>query len=236
MTPVLSNVLTGKTKEHIIVDSRIGVPVHTRVIFPFLSLQKEAQKAGFDLKIASSFRDYDRQLVIWNEKAQGKREILDHEGKSPLDYNKLSKEELLWSILRWSSVPGASRHHWGTEIDIFDQNALINSPNGEKLRLVPSEVEGSGPMAALHIFLDELIDSKRAFGFFRPYEQDRGGVALEKWHLSYTPQSYLYDESYSYDFFLQHIEQSDMELKDLVLKNSEKIFEKYLKNICPYPN
>ncbi|MBF0314128.1 MAG: M15 family metallopeptidase [Oligoflexia bacterium] len=237
MTPILSYVLTGKTNEHITLDSRIGVPIHTRAIFPFLSLQKEAMKVGFDLRIASGFRDYDRQMLLWNEKAQGKREILDYGGQRALDYGELTlnREDLLFALLRWSSVPGASRHHWGTEVDVYDYNA-INSPTSEKLKLVPSEVEGGGPMASLHIWLDEMIDAKKAFGFFRPYEQDRGGVAMEKWHLSYTPQSYLYDESYNYDFFIQTIEESDIELKDLILQNGKKIFNDYMKNICPYPN
>ncbi|MBF0206951.1 MAG: M15 family metallopeptidase [Oligoflexia bacterium] len=235
MIPVLSNVLTGKTNEHVIIDSRIGVPLHTRAVFPFLSLQKEAQKSGFDLRVASAFRAYDRQLVIWNEKAQGKRDILNYSGGSTLDYNQLNREEVLWAMLRWSSVPGASRHHWGTEVDIYDYNAL-NSPSSEALKLIPAEVEGEGSMAALHRWLDKLIDAKKAFGFFRPYEMDRGGVALEKWHLSYTPQSFLYDESYTYDFFVEQIEQSDIELKDVILQHSEKIFQTYMKNICPYPN
>ncbi|MBF0361304.1 MAG: M15 family metallopeptidase [Oligoflexia bacterium] len=233
MALVLSNILSGKTDKHVTSDPRIGTAVHQRAVFPLLSLQKEAAKVGFDLKIVSAFRAYERQVTIWNEKVRAQRTVLDYDGRSVIDQSTLSREDLLWAILRWSSIPGTSRHHWGTEIDVYDAKAL---PDVNQLKLIPSESEEGGPMAPLHKWLDELIEKKRAFGFFRPYECDRGGISPEKWHLSYTPQAYLYDESYTYDFFIQTIEQSEVELKDLILKYQDKIFNNYVKNICPYPN
>ncbi len=39
----------------------------------------------------------------------------------------------------------------------------------------------------LHDWLDRRISASEAFGFFRPYDLDRGGVAPERWHLSCGP-------------------------------------------------
>ncbi len=46
----------------------------------------------------------------------------------------LSDLEKCKAMLRWSAVPGASRHHWGTEIDIFDPDLL---PENTPLLLEP---------------------------------------------------------------------------------------------------
>ena len=50
----------------------------------------------------------------------------------------LSDWQKCQAILRWSAVPGASRHHWGTEIDFFDPDVL---PAGKKLMLEPWEYQ-----------------------------------------------------------------------------------------------
>ena len=55
----------------------MGAGVHKDVLDPFLQLQAAARDEGFDLKIFSGFRDFDRQLGIWNSKATGKRAVLD---------------------------------------------------------------------------------------------------------------------------------------------------------------
>ena len=39
---------------------------------------------------------------------------------------KLKPDEALNEIIRFSTVPGTSRHHWGTEIDIIDEEFKIN--------------------------------------------------------------------------------------------------------------
>ncbi len=60
--------------------------------------------------------------------------------------------------------------------------------NGDyRLRLAPDEVEEGGAFAPLHDWLDERMAVGESEGFYRPYEVDRGGVAAERWHLSYAP-------------------------------------------------
>ena len=116
--------------------------VHKGILESLSKLQQDAHQAGFDLAIASAHRDFSRQLTIWNNKASGKRDLLDSQG-NVLPFNQLSETEKLYAILRWSAIPGASRHHWGTDIDIFDARQM----SYEDVQLIPQEVENSGPCA-----------------------------------------------------------------------------------------
>jgi hypothetical protein len=85
------------------------------------------------------------------------------------------------TILLWSALPGASRHHWGSDIDVADGNVLAA---GYEPRLEAGEYRRSGPFAALSAWLG---DNLRRFGFFRPYVRRGRGVQPEPWHVSYAP-------------------------------------------------
>ena len=71
---------------------------------------------------SSSFRDFARQLQIWNGKFSGERPMFDAGGR-PARRGALSPRERIDAILLWSALPGASRHHWGTDLDLIDRNA-----------------------------------------------------------------------------------------------------------------
>src|SRR5690606_12745574 len=121
----------------------------------------------------------------------GERALLDDLG-NPLNYSTLSPIEIMFSILRWSAAPGASRHHWGSDIDVYD----AHTQKPEMVKLVPSECIENGPAAPMHEWLDSLISQNAAFGFYRPYNTDLGGVSPERWHLSYSPVSRRISEQY----------------------------------------
>ena len=135
---------------------------------------------GIDLTAFSGFRDFDRQLAIWNGKFRGERPMQDRAGR-PLEPLQLSPRERVAAILWWSALPGSSRHHWGTDFDVKDASAL---PPGYRFQVVPAEYQPGGPFERLATWLDAHM---HAFGFFRPYATDRGGVSPEPWHLSYAP-------------------------------------------------
>ena len=216
-------ILLGKTKEHLVPIEGTKFFVHHLMLHDFLKLQKAAREEGFDLQIASAFRDYDRQLAIWNAKAKGERPILDDQER-PLNFSQLSPNEIVFSILRWSAIPGCSRHHWGSDIDIFDANKQL----AEDVKLIPSECYGSGPSAGLHEWLDQAMASDHAFGFFRPYRTDQGGVSPERWHLSYYPISRRVVDVYTFSLFKRSIEESEILLKEIILENADEIFDRFL--------
>lgn len=147
----------------------------------FLRMQTAAIKDGIDLQIASSFRSFDRQLAIWQAKWNGDKALLDINDK-PIDIDTLDDLEKIHGIMTWSALPGASRHHWGTDLDVYDKRAIDNA--GSPLQLVNSEYQENGPCYPLNLWLTK---HSHEYGFYRPYQQFNGGVAPEAWHLSYQP-------------------------------------------------
>ncbi|EMY63087.1 M15 family metallopeptidase [Leptospira terpstrae] len=119
--------------------------------------------------LVSSFRNFGHQKGIWESKFTGKKVMrVPIKGKSP--------EEITNLILEFSSAPGTSRHHWGTDFDI---NALDNAY---------FEENGKGK-----ILYDWLKQNAHKYGFCQPYSRmstrNNKGYQEEKWHWSYAPIS-----------------------------------------------
>jgi LAS superfamily LD-carboxypeptidase LdcB len=223
-------VLTGLTEAHLCSDAEaepVGARVHRDVLGPFRRLQEDARAAGFDLRVLSGFRGFDRQLSIWNRKAGGQLAVLDGKAR-PLDIARLSERELVLAILRWSALPGASRHHWGTDLDVYDRAA---QPPGYEIELIPAEVDPGGMFGPLHQWLDERIASGRAHGFFRPYDRDGGGVAPERWHLSHAPTAGPYLEQLTLDLLRDTVRGADLALKATVLATLDEIYRRFVVNV-----
>lgn len=174
--------LLGLDESHL--ESREdGVLLRAETARAFEKLRLAASESGFDLRIASAFRSFERQCAIWNGKYIGERSVLD-DTDCKVDVAAMDFESRCEAILRFSALPGVSRHHWGTDIDVYDAAAVDSS---YALQLSLAEVADNGPFAPLHRWLDERIALGTSFGFYRPYDRDRGGVSPERWHLSYAP-------------------------------------------------
>lgn len=163
----------------------------------FSALARRAANAGFSLRIASGFRDYDRQMAIINGKWDGRRPVTDAQGVT-LCRSSQSDEDWLHSILRYSALPGTSRHHWGTDLDIWDAAAVDADYT---LRLDPGEYSPGGVFSDMTQWLDEQIAAGNAEGFHKPYAADRGGVAPEAWHISFGPGA----EGYQSQIAAEHL-------------------------------
>lgn len=219
------DILSGKTKKHL--TSLGDYQIHQDVKESFLKLQKKAQGDGFNLQLISAFRSYQAQENIWNAKARGEKKLYSHDGRSILNFSDLNEEEIIMAIMRWSALPGASRHHWGTDIDVFDAHKKAR----DKVELTIEEGEPNGAFFEFHEWLTDLIQSDQSFGFYRPYEQDLGGVSPEKWHLSYSPISLQYYEKYTIDVFEQIIQESEILLKPYIEQNLQTLFDRFITNI-----
>lgn len=216
--------LTGRTRRHVVeIDSPKGV-VHRHIVKPLTAMRAAARRAGIDLALASSFRDFDTQVRIWNEKWTGGRALLDRAGRR-LDAAALSPAARVAAILAWSAPPGGSRHHWGTDIDVFDRAAM---PAGYKLKLEPDEYGAKGPFAHLTAWLDENM---ARFGFYRPYTRDRGGVAPEPWHLSHAPTARAASKSLREATLKRAIAESDLEGKAALVRALPKVYARYVRAI-----
>lgn len=202
----------------------LSVPVHRALVTPFLALAERSRASGFDLAIVSGYRSFDRQLNIWNQKLKGERPVYDDEGVS-LDLTALNDWGRVQAVLRWSALPGTSRHHWGTDIDVYDRAAVSAD---YQVQLSPEEVIDDGPFGPFHCWLDKQIEENNAEGFFRPYTQDLGGVAPERWHLSYAPLACDFEKKIGVESLRRILANKPLQLKQTVLDHLEEIVDRYV--------
>lgn len=225
--PILESaaVLTGQTESHLVTVPGLSCKLHGQVVEPLTHLRHAAGSAGFDLAVASSFRSFARQCAIWNDKVAGRRPVLADDGKT-IDMEQLDDWGKVCAILRWSALPGASRHHWGTDLDIFDRNAL--STDYPSPQLTASESQRGGPFHDFHQWLDRFLDQGQGCDFYRPYAIDRGGVGCEPWHISYRPIALRYQRALDVETLKNAIERSDIALRDSVIAHLDEIYQRYV--------
>ncbi len=132
----------------------------------FKKMYRAALKDGIELRITSASRNFFTQRVIWENKWRNSR--------VPAGIARVR------DILKYSSVPGISRHHWGTDIDLM-------SP---RLDFWAKEY-------GIKVY-KWLCENAPKFGFFQTYTEDvsSGGFSEEKWHWSFYPISSLYIKAY----------------------------------------
>lgn len=208
--------------DSLILSGAAEQPLHVGVFEPISYLKKTAAEQGFDLRVASGYRSFSRQMDIWNAKVRGLRPVLDAQNK-PVLMSELSEQQQVFAILRWSALPGASRHHWGTDIDIYDAAAVTAD---YKLQLTTAETVADGPFAPLHCWLDQWLSDQDVF--YRPYIPGVGQISPEPWHISYRPLSQAFAAALDSGKLRELIEVVDIELKDALLNNWRTIVEGYI--------
>ena len=153
---------------------RAGLYLRQDTYEAFLRMREAAEKDGVNLVIRSATRNLDYQKGIWERKWTGARAI--ENGKDAAQAYPDPKARAL-KILEYSSMPGASRHHWGTDMDL---NAFNNKyfETGEGLKIY-----------------EWLTAHAADYGFCQPYspkgEERPYGYNEEKWHWSYLPIAHL---------------------------------------------
>ncbi len=182
-------------------------------------------REGIDLAVFSAFRDFEAQAKIWNLKYSGGRPLYDADG-TEIDYATLTEDERIQCILNWSALPGASRHHWGTDVDVYDRAAM---PAGYRVRLLPEEFGPGGVFEHLGKWLEANI---ARFDFFRPYARYNGGMFSEPWHLSYAPLSIPALEALTPEVVEEALAQSAILGRDKVLARLPEIFDRHVRNVC----
>ena len=163
--------LIGKGNSEIVGDS-YTTKMHREASVAFQKMKLEAAKENIDIELVSAYRSFQRQKEIY----EAKYKKYTAQGLKPLDAIK--------KIIEYSTIPGTSRHHWGTDIDIIDGNA---KPRPKSI-LQPELFHGEGPFCKLK---DWLTENANSFGFYEVYTDDanRKGFKYEPWHFSYAPIS-----------------------------------------------
>ena len=220
---LLQSELLGQQNNHIHwLSNKIGI--HHDMVNAYQEMQAAAKKQNIDLHIASGWRGFERQLQIWNNKFLTVTNVKSIEGQI-IDMAEFSDYEKIKTILTFSALPGASRHHWGTDIDVYAPNLLSNK---DSLQLEPWEYSERGPFAQLN---DWLKQNSQCYGFYFPYDCYRGGIAHEPWHLSFAPLADQYQQQLTVDLLADTIKKSTIEGKLTVLDHLDEIYQNYIINI-----
>jgi LAS superfamily LD-carboxypeptidase LdcB len=197
--------------------------VNTLIVDDLNQLLQAAKQQGFEISIISSFRSFERQLAIWNEKWMGHRPVYSRHGR-PLSIVNMSNIERYKAIALWSALPGMSRHHWGTDLDIFSATAI---KQGYQVELTPEEFSDHGICCELDNWLSENLSQ---FGFFRPYKRYNQGVAEEPWHISHHKISTEIFDSFDFSECKALINSSDLRAKEFILDKLEHYKSQYFAN------
>jgi zinc D-Ala-D-Ala carboxypeptidase len=154
--------------DHTGLASRKGMYLRKETYHALKRMIHEFHKShpGVPVTVISATRNFYAQKYIWEGKWTGRRKVhgkrLNRTEKNPLNRGKV--------ILRYSSMPGTSRHHWGTDVD-------LNSLNNSYFQ------HGKGK-----ILYHWLRKNAHRFGFCQPYSAGRSrGYYEERWHWSYIP-------------------------------------------------
>ena len=146
--------------------------LHQDTYAAFERMHAAAKADGITLTMVSATRNFGRQKQIWEAKWNGQRLL---EGTEKADEVYPDPVDRARAILRYSSMPGTSRHHWGTDIDLNDlNNSYFASGEGKRV-------------------YDWLTANAATYGFCQPYTPKEAGSGRttgyeeEKWHWSYTP-------------------------------------------------
>ena len=119
-----------------------------------VALEKMTQAAkndGIEIKVVSAYRSYNRQK-IWNSKF------------FRFEKQGFKKFTIVNQIIKYSTIPGTSRHHWGTDIDIIDGSQKYKGD-----LLVIKKIPWKWPFNKLRKWMESNAEK---FGFLKPHNQD----------------------------------------------------------------
>jgi len=120
--------------------------------FALEKLKKEANRQGVNIRVISAYRNFSHQNRLWSRKY----DQFINKGLSPKDAINKVKE--------YTSIPGTSRHHLGTDVDLSNQGSTKKSD-----------------------YLNWMDNNAHKYGFYRVYTKNklRNGYNYESWHYSY---------------------------------------------------
>jgi LAS superfamily LD-carboxypeptidase LdcB len=127
-------------------------------------MREAAAKQGVTLFVISGTRSFYDQSYKW----ESEWNAAEFSGITD------TKQKVV-RLLRWWSMPGTSRHHWGTDIDLTNLSpAWFRTAEGSKM-------------------YNWMVKNAASYGFSQPFSSNRSsGYQEEKWHWSYTPLSKVY--------------------------------------------
>lgn len=167
-TSVSPELLIGKSKAIQPLLKGDKIKLQTEVYDALQKMIKAAKKDKVNIVLISGYRSFNHQKRIWNRKFDKYRK------------QGLSVKQCIEKITNYTAIPGTSRHHWGTEVDLSDKYANgLQNKNRER-------------------FNKWMQKNAKKFGFYLVYTNDknRTGYKYESWHFSYKKLSKPLLEAY----------------------------------------
>ncbi|NGZ89881.1 M15 family metallopeptidase [Psychroflexus maritimus] len=202
--------LLGKSNSHLVNFGNFQLEKQS--LQAFLKMKEAALKDQIHIEIVSAFRSFKRQKEIFENKY---KQFQTHSN---------STLEIINQITTYSSIPGTSRHHWGTDIDIIQ--AEVDAPKNDWLE--EENYLKHGAFAQLYNWMQV---NAHKFGFFEAYpnnHKQRKGYLFEPWHYSYQPKAKIYLQTYLENNLIQKIKKENLvglnELEPGFFKNYQDQF------------
>ncbi|GAA0873212.1 hypothetical protein GCM10009117_23590 [Gangjinia marincola] len=189
----------------------------------YIMMYKAAKQKGITIQAVSSYRSFEDQKRIWTNKYNR----FTAQGMNPL--------EAMNKIIEYSTIPGTSRHHWGTDIDIIMGDTGITDDV-----LQEKHFEEGGAFYELKQWLTKFATT---FGFEEVYtnQTQRKGFKYEPWHFSYSPTSkpmlkayrnldvfsvlstedFAGSEHFTTDFLTRYINENIMDINPVLLPEKD---------------
>lgn len=188
---LLGKIVQSKDGDFVRIDQKYtakpSIYLRKEAYAAFEKMYADAKSEGITLEIISATRNFNYQKGIWERKWTGVTKV----GGKNLAVSLPDPVERARAILRYSSMPGTSRHHWGTDIDLCSlNNSWFEKPHGQKV-------------------YSWLQAHAAEYGFCQTYtvmdETRPAGYQPEKWHWSYMPIADKYLKAY-----LRQVQYSDI--------------------------
>lgn len=137
----------------------------------FEKMKLAAYNDGVSIKVIHSYTSYLDQMQTWDE------------AYIQLNEGRMLPEKILKKLITTTAIPGTSRNHWGTEIEIIQD---LKPFEGEALNAKHFQ-----PNGAFHELHQWLTANAATYGFYMVYTKNnkRKGVQYKPWHYSYAPLS-----------------------------------------------
>lgn len=190
-------------------DEESGQFALKEVLEAYWKMKEEALKEGWKLQLVSGYRSFGNQRRIWNKNDRR----LDKRGD-------LKEGTRVRSIMSTVSIPGLSRHHWGTELDITEsslrgQLVPLREDTPKKVRDFYGWMEANAPR----------------YGFCRVYQGKGGSIVDEPWHWSYHPFAAVYQEQFVKITDFKGVLNKDVAGIRYIIRNFGEIFTLAVKSV-----
>lgn len=211
--PILTDehLLGFVTPAGMIEDLKSGHRALPGVMQAFWRFKEQAKMDGWNLILVSAYRSYRDQRRVWNKSDD-----------SYLRRGATNQKKRVEAVMSLVSVPGLSRHHWGTELDISEasiRGQLVN-------------VEPDTPERVLK-FYAWMQKNAPQYGFCQVYLGQNGSVHNEPWHWSFLPYSKTYQKQFMTIKDFKRIFDVNVEDVDYLMKNFNGILKDEKNSINP---